>query len=102
MTVSQNQRRTRKNTNRNEKAVGWMSAAACKGSDPDLFFPESLSPSIVAGKQKEAKEICNQCPVEHLCLEYALENYENERNSIWGGKTDKERRKLRRERRTAI
>lgn len=67
--------------------------AACRGLDPDLFFPErgaSLAP---------AKAVCATCPVTEACLEYALEHHEP---GVWGGTGDIERRRIRRERRDAV
>ncbi len=69
----------------------FMAFGACRGADPDLFFPEqgvSLEP---------AKRICGDCAVKDECLEYALDN--RERFGVWGGTSERERRRLRRERR---
>lgn len=60
---------------------------------PDAFFIDQ-SDENRAYKVKLAKSICDQCPVKFLCLEYALESYEQE--GIWGGTTPWERRALRR------
>lgn len=69
----------------------FMDLGSCRGSDPDVFFPdrgESLEP---------AKAICAECIVRDECLEYALDN--RERFGIWGGTSERERRRLRRARR---
>lgn len=59
-----------------------------------LFFPEeSRSTYIVEVETRWAKRICNQCPVQPECLEWALET--KEPDGIWGGKTAEERRKKR-------
>jgi WhiB family transcriptional regulator, redox-sensing transcriptional regulator len=63
---------------------GWQDAANCLGVDPDLFFPE------------RAKEVCKGCVVRGECLEYALAN--GEKFGIWGGLSERERRRLRRQR----
>jgi WhiB family redox-sensing transcriptional regulator len=63
-----------------------MRDAACATTDPELFFPDSRSPA------SEAKEICAGCPVRPECLEYALAAAEE--FGVWGGLTEKERRKL--------
>ena len=68
----------------------WMVHAACTGADPDLFFGEAGSPS------KEAKEVCRGCEVRIDCLEYALQN--GEKFGIWGGMSERERRRIRRQR----
>jgi WhiB family transcriptional regulator, redox-sensing transcriptional regulator len=65
----------------------WLSAAACRSTDPELFFP--LSESGKALEQiAEAKVICAACPVRHQCLEFALRTRSQ---GIWGGLTELER-----------
>jgi WhiB family transcriptional regulator, redox-sensing transcriptional regulator len=66
----------------------WAKDAACLEADPDVFFPEK------GGSTREAKRICGGCPVQLECLVYALE--EEERFGIWGGKSERERRALKR------
>ncbi len=68
----------------------WQSRANCMGVDPDLFFPER------GASTKEAKEVCRGCVVRTDCLEFALRN--SEKFGIWGGMSERERRKVRRER----
>jgi WhiB family transcriptional regulator, redox-sensing transcriptional regulator len=68
----------------------WQIQANCLGADPDLFFPER------GGNEMAAKEICRGCVVREECLEYSLAN--GEKFGIWGGMTDRERRRLRRSR----
>lgn len=69
---------------------GWQSRANCMGVDPDLFFPER------GASTREAKEVCRGCVVREDCLEYALDN--GEKFGIWGGMSERERRRLRRAR----
>ncbi len=69
---------------------GWQSQANCMGVDPDLFFPER------GASTREAKEVCRGCVVQADCLEYALDN--GEKFGIWGGMSERERRRLRRAR----
>jgi len=69
---------------------GWQSRSNCMGVDPDLFFPER------GASTREAKEVCRGCVVRDECLEYALEN--GEKFGIWGGMSERERRRLRRAR----
>ena len=69
---------------------GWQDAANCLGVDPDLFFPER------GASTREAKEVCKGCVVRGECLEYALAN--GEKFGIWGGLSERERRRLRRAR----
>lgn len=68
---------------------GWMLFVNCGGVDPDLFFPER------GASQKEAKAVCRSCVVREDCLEYALEN--DEKFGIWGGLSERERRRYRRQ-----
>ena len=67
---------------------GWQLLANCLGVDPDLFFPER------GASTKEAKSVCQGCVVREECLEYALAN--GEKFGIWGGLSERERRKLKR------
>ncbi len=66
----------------------WAADAKCLQADPETFFPEK------GGSTREAKRICMQCDVRDECLDYALEN--DERFGIWGGLSERERRKLKR------
>ncbi|MBW3605380.1 MAG: WhiB family transcriptional regulator [Actinobacteria bacterium] len=68
--------------------VPWATEAKCLNADPDVFFPEK------GGSTREAKRICAECTVRVECLEYALEH--DERFGIWGGMSERERRKLKR------
>ena len=67
---------------------GWQEQALCAETDPEAFFPEK------GGSTREAKKICTGCEVRTECLEYALAN--DERFGIWGGLSERERRRLRR------
>jgi WhiB family redox-sensing transcriptional regulator len=67
--------------------------ANCTGCDPELFFPER------GVSTREAKEACRGCVVREECLEFALDN--REKFGIWGGMSERERRRLRRNRKTA-
>jgi WhiB family redox-sensing transcriptional regulator len=68
----------------------WQRQANCMGVDPDLFFPER------GASTREAKEVCRGCVVREDCLEYALTN--SEKFGIWGGLSERERRRIRRRR----
>lgn len=67
-------------------AESWVTRAACRGADPAIFFP---GPDDDAA---EALAVCARCPVRQECLEYALEA--RERYGIWGGTTERQRRRL--------
>ena len=69
---------------------GWQDYANCLGVDPDLFFPER------GASTREAKEVCRGCIVRADCLEFALAN--GEKFGIWGGMSERERRRIRRQR----
>jgi WhiB family redox-sensing transcriptional regulator len=71
--------------------LSWRQHAACRGVDPDIFYPVSDEDA------EAAKAVCHQCPVREACLEYALVN--RERDGVWGGATERERRRLVRQRR---
>ena len=73
---------------------GWRRHAICRDTDPDLFFPVGTTGQALVQIDK-AKEVCEQCTVRIDCLEYALET--NQDSGIWGGTSEEERRKLRRE-----
>ncbi len=73
-----------------DKDNGWELAANCLSVDPDLFFPER------GASTKEAKAVCQGCDVRKDCLEYALAN--GEKFGIWGGLSERERRRIRRQR----
>jgi WhiB family transcriptional regulator, redox-sensing transcriptional regulator len=60
----------------------------CRQVDADTFFPDK------GGSTKEAKRICGLCEVRGECLQYALDH--EERFGIWGGLSERDRRKLRR------
>lgn len=67
--------------------LNWQERALCAETDPESFFPEK------GGSTRDAKKICESCDVRAQCLEFALEH--DERFGIWGGLSERERRKLR-------
>jgi WhiB family transcriptional regulator, redox-sensing transcriptional regulator len=68
--------------------MGWQEKALCAQTDPEAFFPEK------GGSTREAKKVCLSCEVRSDCLDYALKN--DERFGIWGGLSERERRRIRR------
>jgi WhiB family transcriptional regulator, redox-sensing transcriptional regulator len=64
----------------------WVDDALCPQVDPDLFFPEK------GGSTRQAKQVCMECTVRQQCLAWALEH--EERFGIWGGKSERERRRM--------
>jgi WhiB family transcriptional regulator, redox-sensing transcriptional regulator len=72
-----------------EGALSWQERALCAQTDPEAFFPEK------GGSTREAKRVCVSCEVRAECLEYALAN--DERFGIWGGLSERERRRLKKQ-----
>ena len=66
--------------------TAWQEQAVCAQSDPEIFFPEK------GGATAGAKALCKSCPVKADCLAYALKH--DERFGVWGGLSERERRKL--------
>lgn len=69
----------------------WRQHAACRGLDPEIFYPGDDD------EAERAKAVCNQCSVRDVCLEHALGS--REREGVWGGATERERRRIIRQRR---
>lgn len=64
----------------------WRAQALCAQTDPEAFFPE------LGGSTRQAKRTCTGCEVRAECLAWALGN--DERFGVWGGLSERERRKL--------
>lgn len=71
-----------------DEELTWQDDALCAQTYPDAFFPDK------GGSTREAKQVCAACPVSAKCLEYALTH--DERFGIWGGASERERRRMRR------
>lgn len=78
---------------RPETTATWQDRAACRGLDATVFYPADDDDVAVA----IAKQVCAQCPVQEACLEHALAG--REKNGVWGGCTEAERRRIQRRRR---
>lgn len=74
-----------------EDMASWRDRAACRGLDPDQFFPDEGDHLGI----ERAKQTCASCPVAWECLSYAI--WSNQTEGIWGGTTRGERRKYRRQ-----
>ncbi|MDQ1484195.1 MAG: WhiB family transcriptional regulator, redox-sensing transcriptional regulator [Actinomycetota bacterium] len=72
-----------------EDELSWQERALCAQTDPEAFFPEK------GGSTRDAKKVCVGCDVRAECLEYALEH--DERFGIWGGLSERERRKFKKD-----
>lgn len=73
--------------------LSWQDYANCRGADADLFFPER------GASTRKAKTICTACEVKDDCLNFAIQN--GEKFGIWGGMSERERRRVRRARTVA-
>lgn len=72
----------------------WRDQSACRDTDPDLFFPVGTTGPAIE-QIDNAKSVCDQCEVRQPCLDFALTS--NQDSGIWGGTSEEERRKLRRQ-----
>lgn len=72
----------------------WRKKAACRTVDPRIFFPTRGEDNVL----RAAKEICTACSVNKECLNFALEWFET--SGVWGGTSERERRGIRRDRRS--
>lgn len=68
----------------------WMARGNCLGVDPELFYPER------GASGADAKAVCRGCSVQEDCLNHALDY--PEKFGIWGGLSERERRRIRRKR----
>ena len=73
------------------KDVKWRELGACKGLDAAIFYPDDDDDA------EDAKAICAGCGVRVACLEHALST--REKVGVWGGATERERRRIVRQRR---
>jgi WhiB family redox-sensing transcriptional regulator len=69
----------------------WRQRGACRGLDPSIFYPETDE------EAEQAKAVCSMCHVRVACLEHALAN--REKQGVWGGCSERERRRIVRQRR---
>jgi WhiB family redox-sensing transcriptional regulator len=74
-------------------AEPWFEFAVCRHTDPNVFFP-SDSTGVRA-----ARDICESCPAQEACLEYALVHRID--HGIWGGTSERARRRMLKRRRVA-
>jgi len=72
----------------------WRQKASCKSIDPDLFFPVGTT-GVALEQIEQAKAVCRACEAQPACLEFALAT--NQESGVWGGTSEEERRKLRRQ-----
>jgi WhiB family transcriptional regulator, redox-sensing transcriptional regulator len=66
----------------------WRVRAACRHTEPELFFP--VQSSDKADTQAAlAKAVCKACTVRRECLQFALATRQSD--GIWGGMSERER-----------
>ena len=71
----------------------WRDRAACRGEDPELFFPIGAGDAALS-QVEQARGVCQRCPVIEECLRFAISTGQDA--GVWGGLTAEERRVLRR------
>lgn len=78
----------------------WRAEAACRTVPTDVFFPviRRGAKSTIDAQYRAAREVCARCPVQTECLSTALELGEHKAQGIWAGKSEAERRRIRRRR----
>ena len=76
----------------------WRADAACRDTDPDLFFPVGTT-GLALDQIEAAKIVCTTCPCQDECLQFALDT--NQDAGVWGGLGEEERRVIRRQRAAA-
>jgi WhiB family redox-sensing transcriptional regulator len=71
--------------------MSWRHYAACRGLDPEMFFPSGDS-DLAHRQLQEAKAVCAGCAVRSVCLEWAI--LAEVQHGVWGGCSEDERRTL--------
>jgi WhiB family redox-sensing transcriptional regulator len=75
--------------------MSWQLEAKCAGGDPDLFFPVGTTAQANQQIQYAKDTFCSKCEVAVECLDWSIKT--NQDSGIWGGKSEEERRILRRQ-----
>lgn len=68
--------------------VSWQHKALCSQTDPEAFFRKKAVPPGM-------RRVCAQCEVREQCLKWAIDH--DERFGIWGGMSERERRRYKKE-----
>ncbi|MFK8022385.1 MAG: WhiB family transcriptional regulator [Ilumatobacter sp.] len=74
-----------------EQETKWWDLGACRGLEASIFYPEDEAEAL------SAKNVCSGCAVQAACLDHALTS--REKAGVWGGATEKDRRRIIRQRR---
>ncbi len=69
----------------------WWDLGACRGLDASMFYPDDDEGAEIA------KAVCSGCQVQDSCLDHALSV--REKAGVWGGATERDRRRMIRQRR---
>jgi WhiB family redox-sensing transcriptional regulator len=72
----------------------WRDLAACRNTEANMFFPIGATGTAI-DQIEAAKRVCSQCDVVATCLEFALST--NQESGVWGGTSEEERRKVRKQ-----
>lgn len=82
--------------------MGWQTDAACRDTDPELFFPatEDDTSVVVAQYLTAVRPVCQSCPVTTECLRWALDAGQD--YGLWAATTPTERRAIRRQRAAGV
>ena len=78
--------------NLNEAESKWWDLGACRGLDASIFYPDDEAEAL------SAKAVCSECAVQQTCLDHALTF--REKSGVWGGATERDRRRIIRQRRS--
>lgn len=77
-------------------ATGWHARAACRGTDPELFFgPDGETPAEQEAREAQATAVCAACPVRLRCLLWATAT--NTKQGVFGGLGEADRARTRRQ-----
>lgn len=74
-------------------AGNWQRFAACRGEDPELFFPVGVTNQAMS-QAEDAKAVCFRCDAIGWCRQWALETGQDA--GVLGGMSEDERRALKR------
>ena len=72
----------------------WWDLGACRGLDAAIFYPDDET------EAQAAKSVCESCGVRATCLDHALTS--REKAGVWGGATERDRRRIIRQRRRKV
>ncbi len=71
-----------------DRPVDWREFAVCKGQLKLFFAPKAERPQARARREAKAKRLCDVCPVQPQCRQFARENREY---GYWAGESEEDR-----------